>query len=199
MNMAETANDKSETNNVISENALEFSRRLYERTIDWYKNADSKAQIILTLNGALIAFLTSNIFKNPDDILKLTNKFSSLTCLLLSLMCLCLGGSIISALMCMQSRMGNSAEIEKLKNSAQYLPNELLFFGTIAHLKPDKFQSELKKISKKSEVEGLAGQIYLLSKNVSAKHKCVNCGFAFIGGALIFFLLGGISYLADVR
>lgn len=197
--MSETADDKSETNNAISENALEFSRRLYERTIDWYKNADSKSQITLTLNGALIAFLTSNIFKNPDDIFKLTNKFSSFTWLFLSLMCVCLGGSIVSAFMCLRSRMGTSAEIEKLKNSAQYSPNEMLFFGTIAHLDRDKFQSELEKISKKSEVEGLAGQIYLLSKNVSAKHTWVNRGFAFIGGALIFFLLGGISYLADVR
>lgn len=31
--------------------SLEYSRRLYERVIDWYKNADSKAQIILRLSA----------------------------------------------------------------------------------------------------------------------------------------------------
>lgn len=183
----------------MSENTLDFSRRLYERTIDWYKNADSKAQIILTLNGALIAFLTSNIFKNPDDIFKLINKFGGLTWLFLLLMCVCLVGSILSAFLCLRSRLGSSAEIERLKNSAEYSPNEMLFFGTITHLDRDKFQAQLKDIGEDSEIEGLAAQIYLLSKNVSAKHIWVNRGFAFVGGALIFFLLGGISYLTDVR
>lgn len=183
----------------MSENTLDFSRRLYERTIDWYKNADSKAQIILTLNGALIAFLTSGIFKKPAEIFEITSKFGGLTWLFLLLMCVCLGGSILSAFLCLRSRLGTLAEIEKLRNSAEYSPNEMLFFGTIAHLDPDRFQSQLKDIGEDFELEGLAAQIYLLSKNVSAKHIWVNRGFASVGGALICFLLGGISYLADVR
>ncbi|HVE58767.1 MAG TPA: Pycsar system effector family protein [Pyrinomonadaceae bacterium] len=191
----------------MPENTLEYSRRLYERVIDWYKNADSKAQIILTLNGAFVAFLTSSIFKNPDELLKLTNKFSAFTWLFLSLMCVCLVGSIVCALMCLWSRIAFSAErdemilsqIENLKETGEYSPNLMLFFKTIAMLDAEKFQTQLTKIDPEFEIKALASQIYLLSKRVYAKHLLVNYGFASVGGALIFFLLGGISYLANLR
>src|SRR5215216_1568412 len=98
----------------MPENTLDYSRRLYERIIDWYKNADSKAQIILTLNGAFVAFLTSSIFKNPDELLKLTNKFSAFTWFFLSLMCVCLVGSIVCALMCLWSRIAFSVERDEM-------------------------------------------------------------------------------------
>lgn len=191
----------------MPENSLDYSRRLYERVIDWYKNADSKAQIILTLNGAFVAFLTSSIFKNPDELLKLTNKFSGFTWLFLSLMCVCLVGSIVSALMCLWSRIAFSAErdemilseIDNLKETGEYSPNLVLFFKTIAMLDAGKFQTQLTKIDTEFEIKALASQIYLLSKRVYAKHLLVNYGFAMVGGALIFFLLGGISYLANLR
>lgn len=191
----------------MPENTLDYSRRLYERVIDWYKNADSKAQIILTLNGAFVAFLTSSIFKNPDELLKLINKFSTFTWLFLSLMCVCLVGSIVCALMCLWSRIAFAAErdemilseIDKLKETGEYSPNLMLFFKTIGMLDPEKFQTQLTKIDTEFEIKALASQIYLLSKRVYAKHLLVNYGFASVGGALIFFLLGGISYLANLR
>jgi hypothetical protein len=191
----------------MPENTLDYSRRLYEMIIDWYKNADSKAQIILTLNGAFVAFLTSSIFKNPDELLKLTNKFSGFTWLFLSLMCVCLVGSIVCALTCLWSRIAFSAErdemilseIENLKEAGEYSPNLMLFFKTIAMLDAEKFQTQLTKIDTEFEIKALASQIYLLSKRVYAKHLLVNYGFASVGGALIFFLLGGISYLANLR
>jgi hypothetical protein len=191
----------------MPENTLDYSRRLYERVIDWYKNADSKAQIILTLNGAFVAFLTSSIFKNPDELLKLINKFSAFTWLFLSLMCLCLVGSIVCALMCLWSRIAFSAgrdemilrELDDLKEDDEYSPHLMLFFKTIAMLDPEKFQRQLSKVDPGFEIEALASQIYLLSKRVYAKHLLINYGFASVGGALIFFLLGGISYLANLR
>jgi len=191
----------------MPENTLDYSRRLYERVIDWYKNADSKAQIILTLNGVFVAFLTSSIFKNPDELLKLTNRFSTFTWLFLSLMCACLVGSIVCALMCLWSRVAFSAgrdemilsELDKLKETGEYSPHLMLFFKTITMLDPEKFQTQLTKIDTEFEIKALASQIYLLSKRVYAKHLLVNYGFASVGGALIFFLLGGVSYLANLR
>jgi hypothetical protein len=32
--------------------ALEYSRRTFDGVLEWYKNADSKAQVILTIDGA---------------------------------------------------------------------------------------------------------------------------------------------------
>lgn len=90
--------------------SLEFARRLFERIIDWYKTADSKAQIILTLDGAFLTFLTTSVFKNPDELSKIIQRFNSATWVFLALMSVCLIGSIISALMCLWSRVWLSSK-----------------------------------------------------------------------------------------
>src|SRR5437868_3587557 len=154
----------------IPENALDYSRNLYERVIDWYKNADSKAQIILTLSGIFITFLTSSIFKNPNDTFQIINKFSTLTWIFLSFMCLCLTGSIICALACLWSRIGFDAgrdelilrELSNLKEAGEYSPNMMLFFKTIAMLEAERFQTQLTKVSEDFEIKALGSQIYLL-------------------------------------
>jgi len=48
--------------------SLDYSRFLYEDVKDWYKNADMKAQILLTLMGAFVTFLASSIFVKADDL-----------------------------------------------------------------------------------------------------------------------------------
>jgi hypothetical protein len=187
--------------------ALDYSRRLYERVIDWYKNADAKAQIILTLDGAFLTFLTTPIFNNPDGLVKITQRFNAYTWLFLSLMCLCLVGSIVSALMCLWSRIFFSAKRDKVlieeqarvKEAERYSPNVMLFFKTITWLDHDKFQAQSVDIDKEFEIKALASQSYLLSKRVYAKHVLINFGFVLIGAGFIFFLAGGISFLASAR
>jgi len=188
-------------------NALEYSRRLYERIIDWYKNADTKAQIILTLDGAFLTFLTTPIFNNPDELSKITQRFNPSTWLFLTLMCLCLVGSIVSALMCLWSRVFFSAKRDKvlllekaqIKVAERYSPNVMLFFKTITWLDHDKFQAQLTGVDKEFEIKALASQSYLLSKRVYVKHLLVNSGFVLAGAAFIFFLAGGISYLVSLK
>jgi hypothetical protein len=186
---------------------LDYSRRLYESVIDWYKNADSKAQIILTLDGAFLTFITSSIFKSPDELSKITQRFTFYTWLFLVLMCLCLVGSIIIALMCLWSRVFISAkrdevlllEKEKIKGSERYSPSLMLFFKTISWLDHDKFQAQLIGVDKEFEIKALASQSYLLSKRVYVKHLLSNAGFILAAASLMFFLAGGISYVAGFR
>jgi hypothetical protein len=187
--------------------ALDYSRLLLERVIDWYKNADSKAQIILTINGAFLTFLTTSIFKNPEELSKIIQRFTVCTWIFLMLMCVCLVGSIISALMCLWSRVflfNKRDEIlvrekKKIKDAERYSPNVMLFFETISWLNHDKFQSQLSGVDKEFEIKALASQCYLLSKRVYIKHWLINFGFALSGGGLIFFLASGITYLTSFR
>ena len=95
--------------------ALTYARRLYERVVDWYKNADAKAQIILTLDGAFLTFLTTSIFQSPDELTKITQRFNHGTWLCLLAMCLCLIGSIVSALMCLWSRIFFAATRDRVE------------------------------------------------------------------------------------
>ena len=187
--------------------ALDYSRRLLERVIDWYKNADLKAQIILTINGAFLTFLTSSIFKDPESLTKITQRFGSTTWLWLTLMCVCLVGSIVSALLCLWSRVfffSKRDEVlveakKRIKLAARYPPELMLFFETISWLDHDKFQAELLGIDREFEIKALASQSYLLARRVHIKHRLINLGFVLSGGSLIFFLASGIRYLANFK
>jgi hypothetical protein len=191
----------------VTSDAVDYARRLLELVINWYNNADSKAQIILTLDGVFLTFLTSSILKSPDDIRKIIGGFGLDTWLFMILMCLCLIGSIISALMCLLSRIFLlpkrdsilRQERKKVKTAATYSPNVMLFFQTISWLDHNKFQEQLKNVDKEFEVKALASQIYHLSKRVNTKHRAVNYGFVFTGASLVFFLAVGISYVAKFK
>ncbi len=82
---------------------LEYTRRVYDSVLDWYKNADAKAQVIFTLDGAFLTFLTGSIFnKDLEDVL---GRISWVSGCLLAAMVLCLATSIISAIACLWSRI----------------------------------------------------------------------------------------------
>jgi hypothetical protein len=60
-----------------SSEGLDYSRDLYKLILDWYKNADSKAQVLLTLDGVFLTFLTTSIFTNPEESSKLFATFTT--------------------------------------------------------------------------------------------------------------------------
>jgi hypothetical protein len=188
--------------------AVNYSNLVFANVVDWYKNADSKAQIILTLDGALVAFLTTSIFKVPSEVSLITQRFTTRTWLLLMAMCLCLVGSIISALTCLWSRIFLGAkrdsvlgrEKKRIKAGVKhYPPSVTLFFETISWLDHDKFQEQLLTTDAAFQVRALASQAYLLSKRTYVKHMSVNAGFILAGASLILFLASGVSYLASLR
>lgn len=188
--------------------ALNYAHFLFENVVYWYKKADVKAQIILTLDGAFVAFLTSSVFAKPADLSEITQRFTGLTWLFLVLMCLCLAGSIVSALMCLWSRVFVlsrrdrvlATEKGRIKEGPQrYSPNVMVFFKTISWLDHDKFQEQLGLTDEKFQIRALASQIYHLSKRVYVKHLWINSGFVLAGASFIFFLAGGMSYLAKFK
>jgi hypothetical protein len=188
--------------------ALAYSNLLFANVVDWYKNADSKAQIILTLDGALVAFLTSSIFKKAEELSYITRNLTTLTWLLLAAMCACLSGSIISALMCLWSRVflgirrdSVLGREQKLINDGTnvYSPNVMFFFKTICWLEHDRFQTQLEGVDAQFHIRALGSQAYLLSKRVYRKHVFVNAGFVLAGASFILFLASGISYLVHIK
>ena len=183
--------------------ALEYSRRIYDGVLGWYKNADSKAQIILTIDGAFIAFLTISIFSEQRLLSDMLSRFGPETWTLLALMCATLAGSVLSSVRCLWSRIYSKDELdEKLtkggvdpKRSKTYKPEFMLFFQFISKLDAEQMTEKLLKASEEDEIESLAYDAQALSENVLKKHKWVNLGFALAGSSLLLFLGAGISYV----
>jgi hypothetical protein len=200
-----------------SSEGLDYARDLYKLLLDWYKNADLKAQVLLTLDGVFLTFLTGFIFTKPEEASKLFAAFTTPIWLVLVAMCVCLTGSIFSALSCLWSRLYLPWRISSVLKDAGIIPSEkkiyllkdvqiipseekiyppqsLGFFQFISHFQKDQYREQLKTLDYEVEMEILAFQIIEVSKNVTQKHFWVDCGFFSAGLGLFFFLLAGGLY-----
>jgi len=190
------------------DDALDYTRFLFDLIIDQQKSADNKAQVLLTLNGALLAFLTGILAMNQKDIKDFVSTFNNFTWTALALMALCLSLSIVFTLSClwaridMRDRSSEQFAIERkinLKDAGTYGPEMLLFFQSISHLDPEQFQSRMLSIDKRCEVIAVGSQLVPLSKICCSKYRSINIAFALTGLSLLFLLATGIGYLASME
>lgn len=180
----------------------EFSRRIYDGVLGWYHNADNKAQVLLTLDGAFLAFLINTVFMEPEKLKALTRYFAWETWTLLVILALCLAGSITCAILCLWSRL-NHASIQKhlSENDPAALehtgisPQDLIFFQRIGTLPAAALDALLQGAGHQVEISAIARQLPVLSRNVANKHRWVNKGFLMAAASLLSLLLAAASYI----
>ncbi|HEX7051748.1 MAG TPA: hypothetical protein VF188_16200 [Longimicrobiales bacterium] len=189
-----------------SDAAVEYARRLFENVMSWYRGADAKAQVILTIDGAFLAFLTGAMFTEPGELRAIVAEFSAATWLLLLLMTLALVASIFSALACLWSRIYSRNEVRNLfdrlgvdvRDAGSYAPEVMWFFQFVGRLEAEPFRARLPSVDATFEVDTLASQIRALSRNVARKHLWVNAGFLLAGCSLVLFLAAGVGYVTGL-
>jgi hypothetical protein len=176
---------------------LEYTRLLFKNILDWYKNADTKAQIILSLDGVFLTVVVNSLFKETASI----SRLSWYSLALLGLMCIALTFSLYHAISCLWSRIYRQSVLDAYLRRAgvdksdynTYAPSVCFFFECISALDKAEFERRMRTVTPAFEVDALASQIYLLSANVSKKHRHVNYGFAFAVVTLLLFLMSGVS------
>lgn len=186
--------------------AQEYIRGTYALTQDWYKNADTKAQLILTLDGALVTFLTSAVLSDPNELRLVLALFGRDTWLLFILMGVALLASMMSAICALWSRGYSKRQMQIAFDEVHMNPNEastyrpelMGFFQHVAHLQPGPFSERLKTADVEFELLALSHQLIKLSANVSRKHAWVNRAFACAAVALGLFLAAGATYVRHV-
>ncbi len=186
--------------------AVAYVRRLYDNVLEWYRSADNKAQVVLGLDGAFLAFLAGAAFAKPDDLRVVVHGFTAVTWFLLAVMTVCLLGSIAAAIHCLQSRLLTrsqlaqlvSAEDRAVGNLRPYRPAQSWFFQILAPLDRERLERTLRNVDSAFEIEALSSQIHVLSQNVEQKHRAVNAGFLLAAITLTLFLLAGASYVAGI-
>lgn len=184
--------------------ALDHARRLFDNCTDWYKSADSKAQVLLTLDGAFLAFLTGSVFGKPGDAVQVVHKFGVDTWILLAVMCAAMTVSIFSAIRCLWSRTYPERELkERIAKAAPdkdgYPPQVMWFFQFIHALDSEIFTKRLLNTDEQFAIKVLASQIVELSRTVLEKHSWINRGFASAAISLIAFMGVLVSYVVRLR
>jgi hypothetical protein len=183
---------------------LEYLRRVYADVLGWYKVADNKGQLLLTVNGLFVSVLTGTVLGSASDAGERTQQFSPLTWVLAAVAGAAIMGSIAAAAMCLRSRLHN-AHVDWLIRQAgvdpadpsSYKPATAWWFGTIARLDSEGMEQQLLRAGPQMEVSALASQVVLLSQNVLSKHQWANRGWLLAALALISLLSATASYLAS--
>jgi hypothetical protein len=168
--------------------ALEYARRLYANVLDWYKLADTKAQLLLTIDGAFITIVAGAIFGDPEATSDQVRRFGPETWVLLAVSALALLASVVCAALCLWSRtgLGETSIRQYMRRElgvdpdrrASYPPGVAWWFGMIALLEPRHVAETLKGADAAFERDALIAQIVVLSRNVLRKHIWVNRGWA---------------------
>lgn len=181
--------------------ALTFSREVYASTMDWYKVADSKGQLLLTLNGVYITVLSSVTIASSQKLVQLHASLPLATLFLLAGAAVATAISILMAIACLYSRLSN-ARLDELRKSfteqdaqggIRYRPAALYWFGTIARV--DRGIG-LKMIQSADDAFGLSAvteNLFLLAERVLAKHRWVNMGWVSAGASLLLLLAAAVS------
>jgi len=186
-------------NNIENSNSkLVYVRRLYDLILKWYNNADTKAQAILTLDGAIITIITGFIFLKPLELKKIVCELGPLNYIFLLLMALSLIVSVVCALNSFRSRLNKNDIMDAPIDNEDIPPEKMWFFGDIATSKKALFKQMVNVIDEEFELTALAEQIHILSANVLHKHQWVNRAFLAFGISLIAFILFATSYIVNL-
>jgi len=161
---------------------------------DWYRSADTKAQVILALDGVFVAFLVNTAFRPESQIQPVIQRLGVEVWGMLGLMFVCLVGSIGSALLCLRSRLYPEAQVEK-RNQLSMQPEASWFFQTIGWLDGGAFLRSLASLDADRELQVIAHEAVILARNVTSKHRWVNRGFALAGMAFALTALASIDYV----
>ena len=179
--------------------SLNYFRNVYQETLNWYKSAETKAQIVLTSNGAFLGYLFSNTLSKRDfswsmpDIRVWAN-------LILLLILVVLMGSIILSFLSLKSRFKKNdlIEIAEIDNKGQtilYNTDFIFFFDHLRHMKTDIVVKQVRTIDENEEIRILINNSIILSKNVKVKHVCVNYSFLLFCISLLLFSVYSVVFL----
>lgn len=184
------------------EPALDYTRRLYGNLVDWYKTAETKAQILLSLDGIFVSLVVGSLLRDRDGTRSTLEEFGVETWAAVATVGVAISASIFCALMCVVSRVMPRAEMarrfpELADDSAgtRYPPEAMWFFQTISRLDEQRYTTEALRMTAETEARALANQSYLLSGRVLKKHLWVNRGFGFAAAALVALVVAAGSFL----
>ena len=180
---------------------------MYDNVTDWYKSADTKAHVILGIDGVFIAFLTSSVFSKQNEIQTIIRTVHPITWLLLGIMICCVFGSTVASICCLWSRVYSKSEVKSFIDDAVkkaqkngydpsfYPPSVMWFFQHIDGLDDKKFLNTIRSADDMFECDALAINVLKLARNVRVKHSAVNVGFTLIGLALFLLFCAATSHI----
>lgn len=185
--------------NKISQDRQNFAEKLNNQITEWYKQAESKAQIVMSLITSFVILLSSLIFTNTSEVQKLIKYFDRITSitLLMSIFFISLG--LICMYMCLKSRLTVSDTNTKKCNTDCYTSDKMYFFGDHARHEPEILYKSLHQLTEEKILDIYAFQIIAISRNVRSKHLYLNYGFICVVISVLMLIVALLSFLYNLQ
>jgi hypothetical protein len=163
--------------------------------------AETKAQLLLTVNGAFVTILFGTLFGRLGNV---HARFGPETWAFLGVGVVALISALACAAGCLWSFHGNAKEEfahlgVNPDDPASYRPEVLWYFGHLARLRSDAAVEALRRADRKFEAETLSYNVVDLSIKVLRKHRLVNAGWALTALALIALVAAGTSFFLHAQ
>jgi hypothetical protein len=186
--------------------AVEYLRHLESGLRFWYQAADIKAQVVLAINGALVALVGGSLLGNRDDVARTVAVFGPETWVFLVGMTAAFALSIACAVICLVARglrgRGVREEFADYRvdpsDAKTYVPEVTGFFLQLASLQPKPFTERMRTVDPSFVLQALSSNRIRFATNILHKHRWVNGAFICTGVGLGFLLCLGVSYLIRV-
>jgi hypothetical protein len=176
----------------------EYVRRVYDRAIDWYKVAEAKAQLLLTVNGVLVTvvfgIISGRVAGGRSARVPGIETWFFLFAAISSLI-----GAVACAAACMWSMHGKDKTFALLgvdrNDPASYRPEVLWYFGHLARLEIGPAAALISQADRKFEIVTLSYNVVHIAPIILRKHRLVNAGWALTAMAITSLIASGASIL----
>jgi hypothetical protein len=170
---------------------VDYVRRVYERAIYWYKVAEAKAQLLLTVSGLLITLIFGMISGNLAEVSEFSKVAGVETWALLFIATSAILGAVICAAASLWSKHGTTVKVTfpalgvDPGDPKTYKPEVLWYFGHLALLEPKTAASMISHADRSFEIKALSYNVVHLAGVVLYKHRLINAGWAMGALALV--------------
>ncbi len=171
---------------------LAYARRLWEQAVTWYRNADTKAQIILTLTGTLIGFVSALVFGTDTD--DLVAAFSAITWISVTVFAVAAVLALVAAIRVLVPQTVLKRVRDRQVPSGKLPALWLWRFDLIAAQNEAHFEAGLADLDATRETAALAAHAHQLATSGIAKHRLVAFGFLFLAIAVLALGVGAASF-----
>lgn len=179
--------------------AVEAARGIYRETRDWYKVAETKAQLLLAFDGVVVGAIASATLGNRDELRALVRALSWLELGLLVASGLAFAGSIVLALCCARSALYPERQLDNelgVDGGTATHPRFLWFFQYYTRHDPDAV-FEAFRTDPLLEARSIFANMRPLARNVTWKHRTVNWSFGCaVAGVLLLLVFATVSVLS---
>ena len=171
---------------------LEYARGVHSEMRAANHDLYTRAQIVLTIDGVVLAAVGAGLAGQPDDLEATVAVFGATTWAALGLAAAAVLASVLSSALALYARHMQGRPSHATKS---YEPANMWFFRHVAELDPARYIEVAERADAAFETRARLAQVTIMAPIIVRRAQWVNRAFASTALAFAFFALAAADYL----